>query len=98
MHTAPFQNHYIAGQQPAIWNLRGFTLLVSLLTGTVLSLFDIPIMHTFVDDLVKWLNRTFLNRQWEWPIRGFDAIEQEVNPPLHGTAPEKTGSGRSPTR
>lgn len=28
-----------------------------LVVGTVLSLFDIPIMHTYVDDLVKWLDR-----------------------------------------
>lgn len=28
-----------------------------LVVGTVLSLFDIPIMHTYVDDLVNWLGR-----------------------------------------
>lgn len=39
-----------------------------LISGTVLSLFDIPIMHTYVDDFTKWLNRTFLDREWEWPI------------------------------
>jgi HAE1 family hydrophobic/amphiphilic exporter-1 len=44
------------------------TVCGGLLIGTILSLFDIPIMHTFVDDFVKWLNRTFLNRNWEWPI------------------------------
>ena len=37
-----------------------------LLVGTVLSLFDIPIMHTYVDDLTRWLNKTFLNRDWHW--------------------------------
>ena len=25
-------------------------------------------MHTFVDDLVKGLNRVFLRRTWEWPV------------------------------
>ena len=40
-----------------------------LISGTVLSLFDIPIMHTYVDDFVKWLNRTFRGREWEWPRR-----------------------------
>lgn len=40
-----------------------------LISGTVLSLFDIPIMHTYIDDFVIWLNRTFLNREWTWPIR-----------------------------
>ncbi len=38
-----------------------------LLVGTILSLFDIPIMHTYVDDFVVWLNRTFLRREWSWP-------------------------------
>jgi HAE1 family hydrophobic/amphiphilic exporter-1 len=37
-----------------------------LLVGTILSLFDIPIMHTYVDDFIRWLNRTFLNREWVW--------------------------------
>ncbi len=37
-----------------------------LISGTVLSLFDIPIMHTFVDDFTRWWNKTFLGRDWEW--------------------------------
>ena len=41
-----------------------------LLVGTVLSLFDIPIMHTFVDDFIHWTYRMFLGREWEWPIVG----------------------------
>lgn len=41
-----------------------------LISGTILSLFDIPIMHTYVDDFVRWLNRTFLGREWSWPVRG----------------------------
>lgn len=28
-----------------------------LLVGTALSLFDIPIMHTYIDDLSRWLRR-----------------------------------------
>jgi HAE1 family hydrophobic/amphiphilic exporter-1 len=39
-----------------------------LLVGTILSLFDIPIMHTYLDDLVGWLHKTFLNRTWSWPV------------------------------
>jgi len=39
-----------------------------LLVGTILSLFDIPIMHTYVDDFIVWLNRTFLGREWKWPV------------------------------
>lgn len=38
-----------------------------LVVGTALSLFDIPILHSVVDDAVRWLNRTFLNREWQWP-------------------------------
>ncbi len=41
-----------------------------LISGTILSLLDIPIMHTYVDDGVRWLNKTFLNREWTWPARG----------------------------
>jgi len=37
-----------------------------LLVGTVLSLLDIPIMHTYVDDAIRWLNRVFLRKDWEW--------------------------------
>ena len=39
-----------------------------LISGTVLSLFDIPIMHTYVDDFVHWLNKTFLHKDWSWPV------------------------------
>jgi HAE1 family hydrophobic/amphiphilic exporter-1 len=39
-----------------------------LIAGTILSLFDIPIMHTYVDDYVRWFNRTFLRREWRWPV------------------------------
>lgn len=37
-----------------------------LLVGTILSLFDIPIMHTYVDDFVRWMNKTILGREWKW--------------------------------
>jgi len=46
----------------------GTVILGGLIIGTILSLFDIPIMHTYVDDLIKWLNRRFLKREWEWPV------------------------------
>jgi HAE1 family hydrophobic/amphiphilic exporter-1 len=39
-----------------------------LISGTILSLFDIPIMHTFVDDFVQWLHRTFGNREYRWAV------------------------------
>jgi len=44
------------------------TVVGGLLVGTILSLFDIPIMHTYVDDFTRWLNRTFLNREYHWPV------------------------------
>lgn len=46
----------------------GTVVIGGLTIGTILSLFDIPIMHTFVDDFVRWLNRTFMRREWEWPV------------------------------
>jgi HAE1 family hydrophobic/amphiphilic exporter-1 len=33
----------------------GTVIVGGLVVGTILSLFDIPIMHTLVDDLVRWL-------------------------------------------
>lgn len=46
----------------------GTTILGGLTVGTILSLFDIPILHTYVDDLTVWLNRVFLKREWRWPV------------------------------
>ncbi len=46
----------------------GTVILGGLIMGTILSLFDIPIMHTYIDDLVVWLNRRFLKREWKWPV------------------------------
>lgn len=57
-----------------------------LLVGTILSLFDIPIMHTYVDDFIKWLHRTFLKREWQWPV---------VDPPDDGSLP---GADSEPQR
>lgn len=59
-----------------------------LLVGTVLSLFDIPIMHTVVDDLVRWLNRTFRGREWQWPVT-------EKAAPSTPTSPENSGPDQS---
>lgn len=39
-----------------------------LIMGTILSLFDIPIMHTYIDDFIRWVNKTFLGREWSWPV------------------------------
>ncbi|MHB1001123.1 MAG: efflux RND transporter permease subunit [Armatimonadota bacterium] len=46
----------------------GTVIIGGLLMGTILALFDIPIMHTYVDDFIKWLNRRFLKKEWEWPV------------------------------
>jgi HAE1 family hydrophobic/amphiphilic exporter-1 len=39
-----------------------------LITGTFLLLFDIPIMHTLTDDVIRWVNKIFLGRDWHWPV------------------------------
>lgn len=43
-----------------------------LLVGTILSLFDIPIMHTYLDDFMKWAYRVFLGREYVWKVVGED--------------------------
>lgn len=40
----------------------GVVVIFGLIVGTFLSLFDIPIMHTYVDDFAQWLNRVILRR------------------------------------
>lgn len=52
-------------------------VLGGLAVGTVLSLFDIPIMHTYVDDLLRWLHRTYLGREWRWQAPAHDDGEEE---------------------
>jgi HAE1 family hydrophobic/amphiphilic exporter-1 len=37
-----------------------------LFVGTILSLFVIPVMHSVMDDLMKWINRTFRGRESRW--------------------------------
>jgi HAE1 family hydrophobic/amphiphilic exporter-1 len=53
-----------------------------LIMGTILSLFDIPIMHTYVDDFIRWVNTTFLGREWTWPVdedeTPHDSLTQEL--------------------
>ncbi|MHB1462456.1 MAG: efflux RND transporter permease subunit [Armatimonadota bacterium] len=46
----------------------GTVILGGLIMGTILSLFDIPIMHTYVDDFIRWMNWRFLKKKWEWPV------------------------------
>jgi HAE1 family hydrophobic/amphiphilic exporter-1 len=58
------------------------TVVGGLIVGTILSLFDIPIMHTYVDDFIRWLHRTFLDREWHWPVREAPADEE---PPEEST-------------
>ncbi len=41
-----------------------------LIVGTILSLFDIPIMHAYIDDLTVWLHRTVLKREYVWRAEG----------------------------
>jgi HAE1 family hydrophobic/amphiphilic exporter-1 len=51
-----------------------------LLVGTILSLFDIPIMHTYVDDFARWLSRTFLNREAQWATLQSPEVTNENSP------------------
>ncbi|MBI2301221.1 MAG: efflux RND transporter permease subunit, partial [Armatimonadetes bacterium] len=44
----------------------GTTVLGGLAVGTILTLFDIPIMHTLVDDFVRWLSEHVLRRPYVW--------------------------------
>lgn len=68
----------------------GTTILGGLTVGTVLSLLDIPIMHTYVDDFIRWLNRTFLNREWHWPV----SAEAEGDLPTTSTrGPDRLPAG-----
>jgi HAE1 family hydrophobic/amphiphilic exporter-1 len=62
-----------------------------LLVGTVLSLFDIPIMHTYVDDFIRWIHRTFLNREWHWPVTEPPEGEPDGRPPAGIPALQPTG-------
>jgi len=47
----------------------GTVIIGGLIVGTVLSLFDIPIMHTYVDDFIRWNHRVFLKKEWQWPVK-----------------------------
>ncbi|NLI01483.1 MAG: efflux RND transporter permease subunit [Chthonomonadales bacterium] len=63
--VATFPKTGLDAYQPlAVAVLGGLTM------GTLLSLFDIPIMHTYVDDFVRWAHRTYLGREWRWRAPG----------------------------
>jgi HAE1 family hydrophobic/amphiphilic exporter-1 len=75
----------------------GTTILGGLFVGTILSLLDIPIMHTYVDDFIRWLNKTFLHRDWTWPINTDDETElREIHDVALETANGAT-NGAAPT-
>ena len=61
-----------------------------LLVGTILSLFDIPIMGAYVDDLTRWLNKTFLNREWRWTAPNDAEEAPPLAPPPDAEAEPKT--------
>jgi hydrophobic/amphiphilic exporter-1 (mainly G- bacteria), HAE1 family len=65
----------------------GTTILGGLTVGTILSLLDIPIMHTYVDDFIRWLNKTFLGRDWQWPVTA--PVEPDVAPAAQPVAAER---------
>ncbi len=43
-------------------------------------------MHTYVDDFIRWMYRTFLNRDWHWPVTA-------AGEPGSGGAEETDGRG-----
>ncbi|MHB8995907.1 MAG: efflux RND transporter permease subunit [Armatimonadota bacterium] len=57
-------------------------IIGGLIVGTILSLFDIPIMHTYVDDLVVWVNRHIMRREWHWPVTEPPEEEEDEHAPL----------------
>jgi HAE1 family hydrophobic/amphiphilic exporter-1 len=58
----------------------GTVILGGLIMGTILSLFDIPIMHTYIDDLIGMMHRRFLHKEWIWPVtRDIDEIPVETD-------------------
>lgn len=67
------------------------TVVGGLLIGTILSLFDIPIMHTYVDDFIRWTNRTFLGREWQWPTAPPEDGEAAVEPVSQPAATSSDG-------
>jgi hydrophobic/amphiphilic exporter-1 (mainly G- bacteria), HAE1 family len=56
----------------------GTVIIGGLFIGTILSLFDIPIMHTYIDDFIAWIHRVFLKKTWTWPVQ---EEEMEVKEP-----------------
>ncbi len=76
--VAAFPKTGLDAYQPlAVAVLGGLTM------GTILSLFDIPIMHTYIDDFVAWVHRTYLGREWKWRAPGESgrADEEPATPP-----------------
>ncbi len=52
-------------------------------------------MHTYVDDFIKWLNRTFLNREWHWPVT--EPAGDGAGPAaVTSAAPPAGGAGAAP--
>jgi HAE1 family hydrophobic/amphiphilic exporter-1 len=70
----------------------GTTVVGGLIAGTILSLLVIPIMHTLVDDFVRWINRIFLNREWHWPVTlPSEAVATPTTGPTTGEIPPSGG-------
>ena len=63
-----------------------------LAVGTILSLFDIPIMHTYIDDFTRWVNRILFGREWHWRVS--EADEDETGT-AGGAGPSPSPSGGS---
>ena len=58
----------------------GTVIVGGLIFGTILTLFDIPIMHTYIDDLTRWLYRRVLKKEYVWKqtLPAEESSEQEI--------------------
>ena len=60
------------GAEPSFRQPMAIVVIGGLITSTLLSLLVIPVVFTYVDDLVEWLRRRF----------SFDAARDRATPPL----------------
>jgi HAE1 family hydrophobic/amphiphilic exporter-1 len=73
----------------------GTVIVGGLIVGTLLTLFVIPVMHMYVDDLTYFLYRRFLRREYVWKITLEVPEKTLVQISKDGESiPEKVGSSR----
>jgi multidrug efflux pump subunit AcrB len=58
------------GVDPSFRAPMAIVVIGGLITSTFLSLLVIPVLYTFVDDLVQWTSRLFTRRRAAVPVGG----------------------------